>query len=218
VEKQKDPAIIRVVVVDDHAIVRSGLAAFLHAFADLELVGEATDGAEAVQLCEGLCPDVVLMDLLMPGLDGATATALIRQRYPRIHVLILTSFTADELIQRALRAGAVGYLLKTVSAEELASAIRAAHRGRLTLAPEATQSLLRTTTGDAVPVPGNALTKREQDVLHLLTTGRDNKAIANALIISRSTVKYHLSNILSKLHAPNRTKAVAIALEHHLVP
>ena len=217
-ETMKGPSLIRILLVDDHAVVRSGLAAFLSAFPDFELVGEAADGEEAVKLCEPLCPDVVLMDMIMPRMDGATATHLIRQRYPSIQVLVLTSFKEDELIQCALKAGAVGYLLKNVSAEELAKAIRAAHRGRLTLAPEATQCLMRSTTYDSVPVPGNALTKREQDVLHLLTRGIDNNEIADTLVISRSTVKYHMSNILSKLHATNRTEAVVIAIQNNLVP
>lgn len=211
-------SLIRVLLVDDHAVVRSGLVAFLCAFPDFAVVGEAIDGEEAVNLCDMLHPDVILMDIVMPRMDGALATHLIRQRYPDIQVLILTSFKEDELIQCALKAGAVGYLLKNISADELANAIRAAHRGRLTLAPEATQSLMRSATYDSVPVPGNALTKREQDVLHLLTKGIDNNEIADALVISRSTVKYHMSNILSKLHANNRTEAVVIALQNNLVP
>lgn len=218
VENRGDLSRIRVLLVDDHAVVRTGLAAFLFAFDDLEMVGEAADGEEAVRLCEQLHPDVVLMDMIMPRMDGATATRLIRERSPQSQVLVLTSFKEDALVQNALRAGAIGYLLKNVSSEELVHAVRAAHQGRLTLAPEATQSLMHTVTHPAVPVAGNALTERERAVLHLMVRGVGNDVIANDLIISRSTVKFHVSNILSKLHATNRTAAVAIALQHQLVP
>lgn len=208
---------IRILLVDDYAVVRSGLAAFLTAFDDLALVGEAADGEEAVRLCEQLAPDVVLMDIVMPGMDGLTATRLIRQRCPQTQVLMLTSFPEDELIQCALKAGAIGYLLKNVHMKELAAAVRAAHHGRLTLAPEATQSLMHATTHREVPVPGNDLTERERDVLYYLVRGMENNKIAELLLLSHSTVKFHVSNILSKLHATSRTKAVIIALEHKLV-
>lgn len=209
---------IRVMLVDDHAVVRSGLAAFLLAYEDLELVAEASDGAEAVRLCERSRPDVILMDLIMPRMDGATATRTIRERYPEVQVLILTSFKEDNLVQDALKAGAIGYLLKNVTAEELSNAIRAAHRGRATLAPEAAQALIHVATQNRELLPGHDLTERERDVLKLMVTGKDNNEIADALIVSRSTVKFHVSNILSKLHASSRTEAVAIALQHNLVP
>ncbi|RIK42071.1 MAG: DNA-binding response regulator [Chloroflexi bacterium] len=205
-------------LVDDHAVVRSGLAAFLLAYEDLELVAEASDGAEAVRLCERSRPDVILMDLIMPRMDGATATRTIRERYPEVQVLILTSFKEDNLVQDALKAGAIGYLLKNVTAEELSNAIRAAHRGRATLAPEAAQALIHVATQNRELLPGHDLTERERDVLKLMVTGKDNNEIADALIVSRSTVKFHVSNILSKLHASSRTEAVAIALQHNLVP
>jgi two-component system, NarL family, response regulator LiaR len=209
---------IRVMLVDDHAVVRSGLAAFLLAYDDLELIAEASDGAEAVRLCERSRPDVILMDLIMPRMDGATATRTIRERYPEVQVLILTSFKEDNLVQEALRAGAIGYLLKNVTADELSNAIRAAHRGRATLAPEAAQALIHVATQNRELLPGHDLTERERDVLNLMVTGKDNNEIADALIVSRSTVKFHVSNILSKLHASSRTEAVAIALQHNLVP
>jgi NarL family two-component system response regulator LiaR len=209
---------IRVMLVDDHAVVRSGLAAFLLASDDLELVAEASDGAEAVRLCERSQPDVILMDLIMPRMDGATATRAIRERHPHIQVLILTSFKEENLVQDALKAGAIGYLLKNVTADELADAIRAAYRGRPTLAPEAAQALIHVATHANDLPPGHDLTERERDVLQLMVQGLDNKEIAKSLIVSRSTVKFHVSNILSKLQATSRTEAVALALQHNLIP
>jgi NarL family two-component system response regulator LiaR len=208
---------IRVILVDDHAIVRSGLTAFLMVYEDLELVGEANDGMEALRLCERLRPDVILMDLVMPRMDGATATRAIRERYPDIQVLILTSFKEENLVQEALKAGAIGYLLKNVTSDELVHAIRSAHRGRPTFAPEAAQALIHAATHNGMPALGDDLTERERDVLNLMARGLDNSEIANILIVSRSTVKFHVSNILSKLHASSRTEAVAVALQHHLV-
>lgn len=209
---------IRVMLVDDHAVVRSGLAAFLLASDDLELVGEASDGAEAINLCARVHPDVILMDLIMPRMDGATATRTIRERYPYAQVLILTSFKEDNLVQDALKAGAIGYLLKNVTVTELANAIRSAHRGRPTLAPEAAQALIHAATTAGFPAPGDDLTEREREVLKLMAHGLNNTQIADTLIVSRSTVKFHVSNILSKLHATSRTEAVAYALQHNLVP
>jgi NarL family two-component system response regulator LiaR len=206
---------IRVLLVDDHAVVRSGLGAFLLAFDDLELVGEAGSGEEAVCRCEQVEPDVVLMDLVMPGMDGATATRAIRERCPQIQVIALTSFKEEELVQGALQAGAIGYLLKNVSADELATAIRAAHAGRPTLAPEATQALIH--SARRPQTPGFDLTEREREVLALMVTGLNNPDIADRLIVSRSTVKFHVSNILSKLGAASRTEAVSLALQHDLV-
>jgi NarL family two-component system response regulator LiaR len=202
-------------IVDDHAVVRSGLAAFLLAFDDLELVGEAGGGEEAVHLCTQVQPDVVLMDLVMPKMDGATATRAIRERCPQVQVIALTSFKEEELVQGVLQAGAISYLLKNVSADELVSAIRAAHAGRPILAPEAAQALIHAATHP--PAPGQDLTPREREVLALMVAGLNNPDIAQRLVVSQSTVKFHVSSILSKLGAASRTEAVALAVQHHLV-
>ncbi|MFO7634464.1 MAG: response regulator transcription factor [Caldilinea sp.] len=209
--------LIRVMVVDDHAVVRGGLSTFLLAYDDLELVGEAANGAEALVAAERCQPDVVLMDLMMPEMDGATATRRLRERHPEIQVIALTSFKEDDLVQGALAAGAIGYLLKNVSADELVGAIRSAHVGRPTLAPEATQVLIHNATHTRQQPLGHDLTERERDVLSLMVTGMNNSEIADKLVVSRSTVKYHVSNILSKLQATTRTEAVAYALQQSLV-
>ena len=206
---------IRVMIVDDHAVVRSGLAAFLMVFDDLELAGQAGSGEEALRLCAQLQPDVVLMDLVMPKMDGASATRALRERYPEVQVIALTSFKEEELVQGVLQAGAISYLLKNVSAEELASAIRAAYSGRSTLAPEAAQALIQAATH--LPAPGRDLTPREREVLALMVEGLNNPEIAARLVVSQSTVKFHVSSILSKLGVTGRTEAVALAVQHHLV-
>ena len=205
---------IKILIVDDHNVVRSGLSAFLQVFDDFELVGEAANGKEAVEACAVRCPDVVLMDLVMPEMDGAEATRRIRENCPDIQVIVLTSFKEDNLIENALQAGAIGYLLKSVSADELAAAIRSAHAGRPTLAPEATQVLIRASGRRAHDVE---LTVREKEVLKMMTDGLTNPEIAEKLIVSRSTVKFHVSSILSKLSASSRTEAVAIAIQKKLV-
>ena len=209
-----DTTPIRVMVVDDHAVVRSGLRLFLMAFDDLELVGEASDGKEALRLCAEVRPDVVLMDLVMPGMNGVEATQVIREQYARVQVIALTSFPEEDLVQAALEAGAISYLLKNVSALDLASAIRAAYAGRSTLAPEAAEALVQRARG---PKLGHDLTDREREVLALLVEGLSNLAIAERLVISESTAKYHVSNILSKLEASSRAEAVALALQQHIV-
>lgn len=206
---------IKVLLVDDHAMVRRGLGAFLSAYPDLELVGEAESGAEALEQCARLQPDVVLMDLMMPEMDGAAATAALRRQFPQVKVIALTSFREDDLVQRVIQAGAIGYLLKNVSGNELAQAIRAAHAGRPTLAPEAAQALINAATKP--PAPGHALTVRERDVLALMVKGLSNTEIADRLIVSQSTIKGHVSNILAKLEVTSRTEAVALAVEHRLV-
>jgi two-component system, NarL family, response regulator LiaR len=206
---------IRVMIVDDHAVVRSGLGAFLMVFDDLELVGEANGGEQAVRLCEKFKPDVVLMDLVMPGMDGAAATKAVRERCPHIQVIALTSFREQELVQGALQAGAIGYLLKNVSADELADAIRGAYAGRPTLAPEAAQVLIQVSRGNNLPKFD--LTEREKEVLSLMVKGLSNPEIAERMVVSRSTVKFHVSSILGKMGVSSRTEAVAIALQQKLV-
>lgn len=206
---------IRVMIVDDHAVVRSGLAAFLLVYDDLELVGQAEGGQEAVDQCKKLQPDVVLMDLVMPDMDGATATRAIRQRYPQVQVIALTSFREEELVQGALQAGAISYLLKNVSADELAEAIRSAYAGHATLAPEAAEALIQAAAQP--PKLGFDLTDREREVLALMVHGLNNLEIAERLVVSRSTVRFHVSNILSKLEAVNRAEAVGLAVQHKLV-
>ena len=207
---------IRVMLVDDHAVVRSGLATFLMTCDDMELVGEAESGEQALARCPLLKPDVVLMDLVMPGMDGATATRRLREVCPDVQVIVLTSFKEQELVQGALQAGAIGYLLKDVTAAELASAIRAASMGKPTLAPEAAQALIQATRYPAEKV-GFDLTEREREVLALMVEGLNNNQIAQRLVVSPSTAKFHVSSVLSKLGATTRTEAVAIALQNKLV-
>jgi len=206
---------IRVMIVDDHAVVRSGLSAFLMAYDDLEYVGDAGGGAEAVSKCKALAPDVVLMDLVMPDVDGAEATRLIRQECPHVQVIALTSYKEEELVEGALKAGAISYLLKNVSAEELAAAIRAAYKGRPTLAPEAAQVLIKAATQAEEADKG--LTARELEILRLMVDGLSNPEIAKKLFVSRSTVKFHVSNILMKMGASSRTEAVSMAIHERLV-
>ena len=206
---------IRVLLVDDHAVVRSGLAAFLLAYDDLEMVGEAASGEEAIRRCRQVQPDVVLMDLVMPGMDGAAATRAIRQQFPQTQVIALTSFPEEDMVRSTLQAGAIGYLLKTASADDLANAIRAARAGKPMLAPEAARALIRATTQP--PPLGHDLTAREREVLALMAQGLNNSEIADKLIVSRSTVKFHVSSILAKLNAHTRTEAVALALQHDMV-
>jgi two-component system, NarL family, response regulator LiaR len=212
-ERMADP--IRVMIVDDHAVVRSGLSAFLLVYDDLEFVGEAGGGAEAVSKCRTVNPDVVLMDLVMPDVDGAEATRLIKAECPQVQVVALTSYKEEELVEGALRAGAISYLLKNVSADELAGAIRAAHKGRPTLAPEAAQVLIRAATH--VDEPDKGLTSRELEILRLMVDGLSNPDMAKKLFVSRSTVKFHVSNILMKLGASSRTEAVSMAIHERLV-
>ncbi len=207
---------IRVMLVDDHTMVRRGLATFLKVFDDLQLTGEAENGEAALQLCAELLPDVILMDMVMPDMDGAAATRAIRQQFPQVQVIALTSFKEGDLVKNALEAGAIGYLLKDVSADELAEAIRAAHAGRATLSPEAAQALVETT--NLPPAPGLKLTEREHEVLALMIEGLNNVQIAGRLTVSPSTIKSHVSNILSKLGVTSRTEAVTLALRNHIAP
>jgi NarL family two-component system response regulator LiaR len=206
---------IRLMIVDDHVVVRSGLSAFLLAYDDLRLVGEAGDGEEGVRLCRQIQPDVVLMDLVMPGLDGIASTRAIKEYCPQTQVIALTSFGEDERVQAVLKAGAISYLLKNVSAQELVAAIRNAVAGQPTLSMEATRVLMNGAGGSQGP--GLDLTEREREVLVLMAKGLNNAQIARQLVISASTTKYHVSNILTKLGACTRTEAVALAVRNRLV-
>lgn len=205
---------IRIMLVDDHAVVRSGLGAFLSVNPDLELVGEAENGEQAVVRANLLKPDVILMDLMMPVMDGVAATQAIKKQNPQIQIVALTSFQEDELVQNALKAGAVGYLMKNVTARELAAAIKSAKEGKMTLSPEAAQALVR---ANQQAEESESLTEREVEVLKLMVEGLNNAEIAERLVISLSTVKYHISNILMKLGVDNRVSAVSLALQKKLV-
>lgn len=205
---------IRVMIVDDHAVVRSGLAAFFTVFPDLELIGEAENGDEAVVRCGLLKPDVILMDLIIPVTDGVTATRKIKEKYPTVKVIALTSYQEDDLVQGALEAGAIGYLMKNVTARDLAAAIRSAHAGKMTLSPEAAQILVNARTQSQ---EYENLTEREREVLKLMVDGLNNAEIAEQLVVSLSTVKYHISNILGKLEVENRVAAVTIAIQKKLI-
>ncbi len=206
---------IRVMVVDDHAMVRQGLATFLDVYDDLELTGEASNGLEAVENCKKILPDVVLMDILLPELDGVSAIRAIRKSCPSVQIVALSSYKDEALVVNALQAGAVGYVLKNVSADDLARTIRTAHTGHLTLSPEASQVMIHAAT--QVPIPGYDLTDRERSVLALMIEGLNNGQIANRLVVSPSTIKSHVSNILAKLNATCRTEAVAIAVRYGLI-
>jgi NarL family two-component system response regulator LiaR len=205
---------IRVLIVDDHELVRKGLATFVGAAPDLELVADAASGEDAVRLCVEFQPDVVLMDMVMPGMDGAAATRAVLAQCPSTRIIALTSFPDEELVHRALQAGAMSYLIKSVGADELGEAIRAAAQGRPTLAPEAATAVVRRTLE---PVPGHDLTPREREVLVLMSRGLSNPSIARQLALSPSTVEFHVGHILAKLGASSRTEAVALAMQHHVV-
>ena len=206
---------IRVLLVDDHMVVRSGLSTVLSVYGDLRLVGEAGDGEEAIKLCERLLPNVVLMDLLMPKMDGVTAIKEIKTRWPQIQIIALPSFKEKEYVEGALKAGANGYLLKDVSVEELINAVRRAVAGQPSLSPEAAQVLIRNVSEPSQPYL--EMTSREKEILVLMVEGLSNNEIAERLFVSQSTVKFHVSNILSKLGVTGRTEAVALAVKHHLV-
>lgn len=206
---------IRVFVVDDHPMVRTGLAAAIGAQPDFELVGEAEDGREALSLIPLLQPDVVLMDISMPRLDGIAAMGQLRQTMPSTRFLMLTSSGEPVEVRRAMAAGASGYLLKNTSASDLAQMIRSANIGRRVLAPEIAEAMI---TATLEPAPGADLTPRERELLTLMTRGLNNQEIAAELAVALPTVKFHVTNILSKLHVDNRTEAVLKALRHKIVP
>ncbi len=206
--------VIQVMLVDDHNVVRSGLATFLRAYDDLELVGEAKNGLEALNLCRKVQPDVILMDLMMPEMDGIAATRAILADHPEIKIIAMTSFEEEKLVQGVLAAGAISYLLKNVTSDELANAIRAAFSGRSTLAPEAAKALIQATRPPKQPLVD--LTEREREVLQLVVQGQSNQQIADAMFISLATVKAHISNILSKLGVSSRAEAIAYAIKNKI--
>ena len=205
---------IKILIVDDHNLFRECLMALLGHYPDCEIVGEAADGRAAVILCGHYQPDVVLMDISMPNMDGIAATALIRAQHPAIQVIALTSFNEAVPVQNMLKAGAISYLVKNASIDELVRAIRDAHAGIPTLSTDATQALISATR--QLPKVGYDLTDRERQIVGLMTGGLNNRTIAAQLVISQSTVKNHVSNIFSKLGSSSRTKAVALAVEHKL--
>ncbi|MCE7980044.1 MAG: DNA-binding response regulator [Caldilinea sp. CFX5] len=203
-------------LVDHDAVIHSGLKTLLCDYEDIQIMVEAADGEEAVRLCTLYRPDVMLMEMMLPRMNGLAATRVIHARHPNIQVVMFTNTANYALIREALTAGATGYWLKNASSEELVKAIRHAHRGYTTLSPEVTQTLLHGALEHKLPV-GYDLTSREREVLKLLVAGMNNCAIAQSLTVSRSTIKFHVSNILAKLHAKTRTQAIALALRHNLV-
>lgn len=213
VEQQQQP--IRVLIVDDHLMVRYGLKALLSTSQDIVVVAEAEDGAQAEAICREHAPDVILMDLAMPNLDGPTATARIRAILPQVQVIALTSFVDKIQVARAINAGMISYLLKDVDAAQLSAAIRAAHRGRATLDAAAAQALAQRAAEPAQL--GHDLTQREREVLALVVAGESNTEISSRLRISHGTVRLHVSHILSKLGVDNRTEAAILAVQHKLI-
>ncbi len=206
---------IRVMVVDDHNVVRSGLTTFVRAYEDLELIAEARNGLEAINLCRAKKPDVILMDLLMPEMGGIEATRAIMTENPEIKIIAMTSFEDEALVHGVLAAGAISYLIKNVTSDELARAIRDAASGRSTLAPEAAKALIQATR--TMKQPSYDLTEREREVLNLVVQGQSNQQIAEAMTISVATVKAHISSILSKLQVSSRAEAIAFAIKNKLV-
>jgi DNA-binding NarL/FixJ family response regulator len=207
--------VIRVLIVDDHDMLRSGLALFIQTHQDLLLVGEASTGKEAIDACQRLHPDVILMDLMMPQMDGVTAIRIIREQFRSIQIIALSSFADEDLVTAALSAGAISYLLKNASIDGLANAIRDAYYGKATLAAEAAQALVN--AAHRPVFPNFPLSRREQEVLVLMVKGLGNAEIAERLFIGVSTVKKHVSNIFSKFSVTNRAEAVALAVRYHLV-
>lgn len=215
---------IRILIADDHGLVREGIRAYLATQPDMEVVAEARDGAEAVKMASEYVPDVVLMDLVMPKMDGVAATRQVRGITPHTRVIVLTSYSEDEMVFPAIKAGALSYLLKDVGPGELAEAIRRAARGEATLHPRIAARLIHEVAENRVSPSksgmreGAELSQRELDVLRLIATGKSNREIADLLSISEQTVKTHVSNILSKLHLADRTQAAIYALKQRLVP
>ncbi|AJP01366.1 LuxR family transcriptional regulator [Streptomyces cyaneogriseus subsp. noncyanogenus] len=207
---------IKVLLVDDHQVVRRGLRTFLEVQDDIEVVGEAADGAEGVDRAEALKPDVILMDVKMPGMDGVAALRRLRELDNTARVLVVTSFTEQRTVVPALRAGAAGYVYKDIDPDALAGAIRSVHAGHVLLQPEVADALLSREEGGAGQGRAGALTDREREVLGLIADGRSNREIARALVLSEKTVKTHVSNILMKLDLADRTQAALWAVRHGL--
>jgi NarL family two-component system response regulator LiaR len=206
---------IKVMVVDDHPVVRDGLKNMFLVFDDLELIGEAENGSAALAFCQLNTPDVILMDILMPVMDGILATRAICEQYPQVKIIVLTSYPEDNLVQQSLEAGAIGYLLKNAPIDDLANAVRSAYAGQPTLAPEATMALIRAKTGPLKP--GSDLSPREREVLALIVQGLSNEEIAERLVISPATARHHVSACIQKLGAANRAQAASLAVKHGLV-
>ena len=207
---------IKVMIVDDHPMVRQGLRTFFSTCPDIEVIAEAANGLEAVQKCFQCPPDVVLMDMMMPGMDGVTATAKVLEACPDARVIVLTSFVDPDTVKRVLEAGAISYLLKDASPDKLVEAIRQAVQGRGSIDSSAAQALVATKALARGTVGGD-LTPREREVLALVVAGLNNRDIAGRLFLSQGTVRLHVSNILRKLEAPNRTTAAMLAVQHGLV-
>jgi NarL family two-component system response regulator LiaR len=208
-------SLVRVLIVDDHPVVRRGIAFALASYDDFCVVAEASNGDEAVRLCGVHHPDVVLMDLMMPGMDGSAATRTIKEQFPTTQVVVLTSYQDGQMVREALRAGAIGYLLKDVAIDELAQAVRNANRGQSTLHRAATQALVQSQT--TRPELIEDLTERQREVLALVVQGRSNQEIARQVYVSLSTVRFHVSTILAKLGAANRAEAAAMAVKFNLL-
>ena len=210
-----EQAPIKVLVVDDHPILRHGITTMLFTFDDIDVVGEAGNGLEALARCQETNPDVILMDIVMPGMNGVETTRAILKRYPQVNIIVLTSFPKQELVQEALEAGAISFLLKDAPIDTLGDAIRSAHAGHSTLAPEATRALVQSRSRP--PKLGHDLSAREREVLALIVEGFSNEEIANHLVISVNTVRKHVSACMSKLEATNRAQAAAQALRHQII-
>jgi two-component system, NarL family, response regulator LiaR len=208
---------ISLVIVDDHAIVRQGLRTYLELQPDIEVVGEASDGREALEVVRDTLPDIVLMDLVMPNVDGVEATRTITLLSPSSRVIVLTSFSEDEKVFASIKAGAQGYLMKDVLPQELVRAIRTVHRGEAQLDPEIARKLMQEFTNPQPATPKHDLTERELEVLRLIAQGKSNKDISEDLVLSEKTVKTHVSNILQKLHLTDRTQAAVYALRQKIV-
>ena len=208
--------LIKVIIVDDHLLVRDGLNLLLSTFDDINVIAVADGGEKALALCRQEQPDVILMDMVMPEQDGPIVIERILKNYPEIKVIALTSFVEEDLVARAIQSGAIGYLLKSVSADKLAEAIRSAHQGQSTIEAEAAKMLLHASHKPAQL--GDDLTKRERQVLTLLVDGMTNKEIAAQLNLSHGTIRVYVSKILSKLSVTNRTEAATLALQNNLIP